>query len=251
MTHPGLFAISQRFAALGTRLVSPFSTMVRLPAVTGWGYSKDLPKFASKPFRARFISHRDTEKFKTKKANTSNIAEPTPELPIPDSLKEQFIDELTKVSGNVVQTKANELTNKIIDFLKSRETKQIHLEPNVLDEDALQKAGIAVSHAPDAAIPFGATKAICGLADTGSILEADGAGGKLYASLLTEIHIAVLHASDILPSLVDALPLTRKTKSAAFITGPSRTGDIEMSHTIGVHGPGEVHVFLVDDSISG
>ena len=250
-THPRLFAVSQRFAALGTRLVSPFSTMVRLPAVTGWGYSKDLPKFASKPFRARFISHRDTEKFKTKKANTSNIAEPTPELPIPDSLKEQFIDELTKVSGNVVQTKANELTNKIIDFLKSRETKQIHLEPNVLDEDALQKAGIAVSHAPDAAIPFGATKAICGLADTGSILEADGAGGKLYASLLTEIHIAVLHASDILPSLVDALPLTRKTKSAAFITGPSRTGDIEMSHTIGVHGPGEVHVFLVDDSISG
>ncbi|MFT3893000.1 MAG: LUD domain-containing protein [Anaerolineales bacterium] len=95
------------------------------------------------------------------------------------------------------------------------------------------------------------TKAICGLADTGSILEADGEGDKIQASLLTEVHIAVLHKSDILPSLVDALPLTHQTKSAVFITGPSRTGDIEMSLTIGVHGPGEVHVFLVDNSMSG
>ena len=94
------------------------------------------------------------------------------------------------------------------------------------------------------------TKAICGLADTGSILEADGEGGKLYASLLTEIHLAVLHASDILPSLANAVHLTQNTRSAVFITGPSRTADIEMSLTIGAHGPGEVHVFLVDGNTS-
>ena len=108
----------------------------------------------------------------------------------------------------------------------------------------LQKAGITVSHERDATIRVGATKAICGLADTGSILEADGEGDKLYASLLPEIHLAVLHESDIYPSLENAIHLTRETKSAVFITGPSRTGDIEMSHTIGVHGPGEVVVFL-------
>ena len=247
---PRLFAVSQRLAALGTHIVSPFSTMVRLPAFTGWGYSKDLPRFASKPFRTRFSykTTENTEKFKKKEIEHS---EPTLDVSIPDSRKERFIEELTKVSGNVVRTKENELTGKIIDFIKSRDINHIHLEPNVLNEDALQKAGITVSHEADAAIHIGVTKAICGLADTGSILEADGDGSPLHASLLTEIHIAVLRASDILPSLVDALPLTRESRSAVFITGPSRTGDIEMSHTIGVHGPGEVHVFLVDDSISG
>ena len=245
-THPSLFAVSQRLAALGTHLVSPFSTMVRMPAVTGWGYSKDLPRFASKPFRARF-------KPADSKASRLSSEKPTP--PSGDvgvqPIKHDFITELTAVGGHVVETNANELTRKITEFLKSRNINRIHLEPNVLDENALKQAGITISHEADPGIRVGVTKAICGLADTGSILEADGEGDKIQASLLTEVHIAVLNKSDILPSLVDALPLTRQTQSAVFITGPSRTGDIEMSLTIGVHGPGEVHVFLVDDSISG
>jgi L-lactate utilization protein LutC len=252
-THPKLFALSQRLAALGTRLVSPFSTMVHLPAVTGWGYSKDLPRFASKPFRARFkpadskVSRLSSEK-----------ATPTPgpkgmlrkDVGV-QVIDHDFITELTAVGGHVTQTNSQQLISKIISFLQSRQIDRIHLEPNVLDETAFRQAGITISHAPDPGMRVGVTRAICGLADTGSILEADGAGGKIHASLLTEIHIAVLHKSDILPSLVDALPLTRQTRSAVFITGPSRTGDIEMSLTIGVHGPGEVHVFLVDDSILG
>ena len=115
----------------------------------------------------------------------------------------------------------------------------------MLDEDALQRAGITVSHERDATILVGITKAICGLADTGSVLEAEGEGGKLFASLLPEIHLAILRESDIYPSLENAIHLARETRSAVFITGPSRTGDIEMSHTIGVHGPGEIVVFLV------
>ena len=83
------------------------------------------------------------------------------------------------------------------------------------------------------------------------MLEADGEGSPLHASLLPEIHLAVLHTSQIYPSLENAIHLVRESKSAVFITGPSATGDIESVHTIGVHGPGEVHVFLVDDSFAG
>src|SRR5258706_11846520 len=54
-THPRLFALSHTIAWLGTFLASPISAYVHLPAFTGWGYSKDLPRFASKPFRARFL----------------------------------------------------------------------------------------------------------------------------------------------------------------------------------------------------
>jgi L-lactate utilization protein LutC len=99
---------------------------------------------------------------------------------------------------------------------------------------------------------LGVTNAFCGLADTGSILIADGEGDPLQASLLPEIHIAVLHSSDILPSLANAmtLPIVRDSKATVVITGPSRTADIEMSLTIGMHGPGELHVFLLHATAS-
>lgn len=248
-THPRLFAISQKFAWSGTFLISPFRDYVRLPAFTGWGYSKDLPKFAGKTFR---------EKFKNKPSRIQTVITrddtPTPATHPSSTMTAQrdinhmvdrFIEELTKVGGQIIRISENALTETAIEFLRSRTIDHIHLEPNVLEEDKLQKAGITISHERDADISVGVTKALCGAADTGSILEADGEGGKLFASLLPEIHLAILHESDIYPSLENAIHLTRGTKSAVFITGPSRTGDIEMSHTIGVHGPGEVMVFLV------
>ena len=160
----------------------------------------------------------------------------------------RFTEELTAVHGYVHHTENP--TQSIVDFLHSHNINHIHLEPNVLDESILSKAGITFSHEPDSTIRVGVTKAICGLADTGSVLEADGEGSPLHASLLSEIHLAVLHTSDIYPSLEDAIHLVRNTKSAVFITGPSATGDIESVHTIGVHGPGEVHAFLVHGTAS-
>lgn len=270
--RPRLFALSQRLAGLGTHLVSPFSEYVPLPAFTGWGYSKDLPRFATKPFRARFqraeansnimdpvilspsASLRvNSAKDLGNKSADSSVATLPHTAPVPlrgnDIKIEQFMDELIKVSGSVTRTDPNDATNKIIEFLKTRAIDRIHLEPNVLDEVAFEKAGISVSHEPDAALRVGVTKAICGLADTGSIVIVDGAGHPLQASLLPRIHVALLCRSDILPSLADALtlPIVRGAGSAVVITGPSRTADIEMSLTIGMHGPGELHVFLVDD----
>ena len=257
---PRLFALSLRLASLGTHLVSPFSNMFRIPVFTGWGYSKDFPRFASKNFRARFQESKSSlpETVKSQQVihNQSSIKEETLRSSShrPDVLREsdmdkveRFTKEFTAVSGKMNRTNANDLTNKIVELLQARSITQIHAEPNLLDQAILKKAGITVSHTPDPAIRVGVTKAICGLADTGSILEADGEGRSLHASLLPEIHIALLRESEILPSLDQGVHLMRESKSAVFITGPSRTGDIEMSQTIGVHGPGEVHVFLVDE----
>ena len=161
---------------------------------------------------------------------------------------ERFTEELTAVHGHVHH--AENPTQAIIDFLHSRNIDHIHLEPNVLNESVLLNAGITFSHEPDPTIRVGVTKALCGLADTGSVMEADGEGSPLHASLLSEIHLAVLNTSDIYPALENAIHLVRDTKSAVFITGPSATGDIESVHTIGVHGPGEVHAFLVHGTAS-
>jgi len=246
--HPRLFALSQKFASLATRLVSPRGSMFAIPAFTGWGYSKDLPRFAGKPFRERWKSRQVNTYTRelviqdgTNARNNSSVAS----LPQSDTLVEQFTEELTAVHGHVHHTE--DPTQSIIEFLRSRDIHHIHLEPNVLDESVLSKAGITFSHEPDPEIRVGVTKALCAVADIGSMLEADGEGSPLHASLLSEIHLAVLNTSDIYPSLENAIHLTRHTKSAVFITGPSATGDIESVHTIGVHGPGEVHAFLVDD----
>jgi len=235
-----LFTLSQKFAALGGFLFAPFSPWIRLPAVTGWGYSKDFPQFAAKTFRERFSQRaaKMTGVFEKKKEDSS--VAPLRQSHI--NLIEQFTRELTTLGGQVHKTK--NVTAAIVEFLQSHEINKIHLEPNTLDESLLREASIEFTYSPDPTLRVGVTKAVCGLADTGSVLEADGEGSPLHASLLPEIHIAVLNKSDILPSLSDAIQLVKDTRAAVFITGPSRTADIEMTLTIGVHGPKEVVVFL-------
>jgi L-lactate dehydrogenase complex protein LldF len=254
-THPKLFALSQKFAALGMNLLSPRSKWVRLPAVTGWGYSKDFPKFAGKTFRERMgIGTLGIGKLGNSSAQPANLQTFQPvNLPTsqPANLQtfqpatDQFTKELTALGGHVYQTM--NATQDIIAFIQSRGVTKIFIEQNTLDESALRSAGIDFTYEPDPSITLGVTNAICGLADTGSVLEADEA---LSPSLLPEVHIAILKSKDILPSLPDAMKFVTGKRAAVFITGPSRTADIEMTLTIGVHGPKEIHVF-VDDSISG
>lgn len=236
-TQPKLFALSQKFASLGTHLLSPRTQWMRLPAFTGWGYSKDLPRFAGKTFRDTF---RKSEIVNREIKPQTVPAEQPVDIPTfkPANLVVQFTSELTALSGNVYQT--DNPTQSIIEYLLSKNVGRIHLQPDLLDESLLRQAGIDFTHEPDPTLIVGVTKAWAGLADTGSVLEADD---ELLGSLLPEIHITVLKSSDILPSLPDAIAMT-KGKNAVFITGPSRTADIEMTLTIGVHGPKEVHVFV-------
>jgi L-lactate utilization protein LutC len=243
---PRLFAVSQKFAAMASRLFSPFSSWIRLPAATGWGYSKDFPRFARKTFRERYQARKrktifDLEKKEDMATAKQDELSAIPPVQVQDRVA-QFSRELAALGGQVRQVE--NVTDEVIAFLQSRNISKIHLESDVLDETRLQDAGIRFTHVPDPAMRVGVTKAVCGLADTGSILEADGPGYPLQASLLPEIHIAVLNQLDILPSLPDAMPLVKDKNAAVFITGPSRTSDIEMSLTIGVHGPGEIHVLI-------
>jgi L-lactate dehydrogenase complex protein LldF len=245
---PKLFTASQKFAALGSFLLAPISGWLHLPAVTGWGYSKDFPRFAGKTFRERY-SRRVTENTETfEKEKPEDVVVPLPSAESDVDGVERFTKELTALGGHVYRSR--EVTKDIIDLLKERDIDRIHLEPNTLNETMLRTAGIEFTYKPDPAILVGVTKAVCGLADTGSVLEANGEGSPLHASLLPEVHIAVLSKADILPSLPDAMHFVTGKRAAVFITGPSRTADIEMTLTIGVHGPKEIHVF-VDDSKSG
>lgn len=97
---------------------------------------------------------------------------------------------------------------------------------------------------------LGLTSALAGLADTGSVVLASGPERARLAWLLPPVHIALLPVKRLYASLSDFLAeradAVAGSAAVAVVTGPSRTGDIEMVLTRGVHGPGAVHVVLVD-----
>jgi L-lactate dehydrogenase complex protein LldG len=87
------------------------------------------------------------------------------------------------------------------------------------------------------------------LADTGTVVQVADAVDLRLVSTLPPLHIALVSTSSILPNLPALLSIVEPEKTAylAFITGPSRTADIERVLTIGVHGPGRLVIVMVDD----
>lgn len=97
-------------------------------------------------------------------------------------------------------------------------------------------------------LDVGITGADAGLAESGSVVLGHGPGRPRMASLIPEVHIALLEVSAIFRSLAQFAQRTpgllRSTANLVVVTGPSRTGDIELRLNLGVHGPRIVHIVL-------
>ena len=96
----------------------------------------------------------------------------------------------------------------------------------------------------------GITGAFCAIAETGTLMTLSGAKTPATVSLLPETHIAIVPASRIVRGMEEAWDLARTELGALpravnFISGPSRTADIEQTVTLGAHGPYRVHIMLV------
>jgi L-lactate dehydrogenase complex protein LldG len=95
----------------------------------------------------------------------------------------------------------------------------------------------------------GITGAFCAIAETGTLVTLTGRDTPPTLSLLPETHIAVVCASRVLRSMEDAWALVREAggmpRAVNFISGPSRTADIEQTVTLGAHGPYRVHIILL------
>lgn len=92
----------------------------------------------------------------------------------------------------------------------------------------------------------GVSEALYGLAETGSVVLAASPAEPRANSLLPSVHVSLLAEDRILPGLAELFEaLGNELPSAlAIVTGPSRSGDIEQTLVVGVHGPGEVHIVL-------
>ncbi len=106
-----------------------------------------------------------------------------------------------------------------------------------------------VSRQTAADAQVGITEMGWALADTGSLVADQTAVEQRLASTLPAIHVALIGTNRILPDKVAVFsritPLT--SRYIAFITGPSRTADIERVLTIGVHGPKRLVIVFIDE----
>ena len=102
-------------------------------------------------------------------------------------------------------------------------------------------------------IQVGISWADFAIADTGAIVEFATDDAMRLVTALPLVHISLVRASDLVATLKEAAAPIRNfynenplNATVSFISGPSRTADIEMRLILGVHGPAETHVIIVN-----
>jgi L-lactate utilization protein LutC len=155
-----------------------------------------------------------------------------------------------------------EAAAKIVELVRARSARRVLLgRGRVLDSlplaDALREAGVEVTRVdelppgdprgPLFAAEVGISEPDYLIAETGSLAVAARPNEPRSLTLLPPVHIAVADPAQLVPDLFDLFTKypSGLPSSLVLITGPSKTGDIELRLVTGVHGPGEVHVVLL------
>jgi L-lactate dehydrogenase complex protein LldF len=273
MGQPGRLQLAHKLASWGTRL---------LPKVNGWGswlpaplsawtHTRNYPTFDPVPLRKRFNSINQTiDKSYAKNVLNSEPSHETQE-PVGSDPIEQFSEELSELSAEFIRCDSDQVAKLVMKFLHEHGSDRVLAWDNgseyvatvkqELSKENVEFVDIALTRASAieyqdqiqvlGEVEIGITGAIAGFADTGTLVLPSGVGQPQLASLLPLIHLAILPADKIYHSMSDWLDdggveIIRNSQSVALISGPSRTADIEMTLSLGVHGPGRVIVYCVE-----
>jgi len=171
------------------------------------------------------------------------------------ALIENFRKSLEFVGGKFLpvtsEAEAAEALDSIIEAKKARE---IPISDALLVKTVAGLSKSAAEFIENAAADvlfesdLGVTSAQWAIAETGTlVLEAESERHRL-TSLVPPVHVCLLDAANIRQTLGEILALlqTNLSRTITFVTGASRTSDIELTLAVGVHGPGELHVILID-----
>ncbi|MBI9033744.1 MAG: LUD domain-containing protein [Bacteroidales bacterium] len=176
--------------------------------------------------------------------------------PIEDTLDVTFANAFTQVAGKFVYCEhEREFVEALSYISKENQWSEIFAYESQLIQ-AIDAAGIDVVSDENQfyGLKVGATTCEYLIARSGCVMVSSGLGNGRRLNVYPEIHIVVAKASQLVPDLKDALLNIQKKyngelpSSINVITGPSRTADIEKTLVMGMHGPKELYVFLIDDS---
>lgn len=179
------------------------------------------------------------------------------------NLETQFIGELNKVNTNVIEAGSeDEVKSFLQDIIKEKELKSFAIwESQFLKEINLKQdfkdAGLKLITAKNknrmANADIGITEVDYAIADTGTLVLLTDKNQPRSVSLLPPIHVAIVRPANLVRNIKDLFIILKSrlqnsediTSCMTFITGPSRTADIELSLTLGVHGPKELYVVIL------
>lgn len=192
------------------------------------------------------------------------------ELPFPDinyessvfrelneSLEINFAEEFNKTGGKFVYCEnETEFIENLRYLIRNKQWDRIFSVDLELSE-ILNKGNIPFISSKEKfkTIQVGITQCEFLVARLGSIMVSSGqmSGRRLHA--FPDTHIVLAYTSQLVPDLKDAFLRLRNKYETRFpsfvslITGPSRTADIEKTLVMGAHGPKELYVFLLEDTI--
>jgi L-lactate dehydrogenase complex protein LldG len=193
------------------------------------------------------LSHSTPLPFPKSEGNESVYHAPGQELAI------EFAEQFTKLQGRFIFCiNQQELAFQLNSLVKKMDWQKVYcLEDALLKatgpqlEERIVRTGLAYC---DVSI----TGCECLVARTGTIVMSSAQTSGRTTSVYAPIHICIAHSNQLVYDVKDALQLVKDKYSAAmpslvtFATGPSRTADIEKTLVVGVHGPREVYLFLVE-----
>jgi L-lactate dehydrogenase complex protein LldG len=165
----------------------------------------------------------------------------------------EFAEQFTKLQGRFVYCiNRQELAFQLSSLVKKMDWKKVFC----LEDDLLQSAASQLS---DRIIQTGIdtcdvsiTGCECLVARTGSVVMSAAQKSGRITSVYAPIHICIAFTDQLVYDVKDALQLVKDKYGSqlpsliTFATGPSRTADIEKTLVVGVHGPKEAYVFLVE-----
>ncbi|HEY0460448.1 MAG TPA: lactate utilization protein [Pyrinomonadaceae bacterium] len=202
---------------------------------------------ASQPFDAAHQAHHGQPETNFTPSRASEFSKA--------ALIENFQQNLEFVGGNFFlvyeETEAAEI---LFSIIREKAARKIAISDSPLvgkitgylkiDAEFIENAPADILFESD----LGFTSAQWAIAETGTlVLESESERHRL-TSLVPPVHVCVLEAKNIRQTLGEILEIlqTRLSRTITFVTGASRTSDIELTLAIGVHGPGELHVILID-----
>jgi L-lactate dehydrogenase complex protein LldG len=194
-----------------------------------------------------------------------------PALPVPASARvpardpgctgdemAMLLEEIAKVGGRTRRVTAETLGDALADLVQAEGIRVAALwqtpEVKALNVSAILEAlGVEIVPAGSgkhalAGCDLGVTGVDMALPETGTLVLRTSAVSPRAISLLPRVHLALVRPEDLRPDVTSAFEKLPAHPNCVFVTGPSRTADIELTVTIGVHGPQVLVVWVVGQS---
>jgi len=174
--------------------------------------------------------------------------------PYKEELEIEFAEKFTKLQGKFIFcANENELFSQISSLIIANKWTDIYCREDNLKKIFFEKFAPIISERELGNCDASITSCEVLIARTGSIVMSTAQQSGRTVSVYSPVHICIANTSQLVYDIKDGLQKIKEKYSRnmpsliTFATGPSRTADIEKTLVVGVHGPKEVYVFLVDD----